>query len=32
MPLLFYFPMIVWAGLVGIGGEAMRPAQEKARR
>jgi hypothetical protein len=32
MPLFFYFPMIVWAGLMGIGSEAARPAQEKARR
>jgi len=33
MPLLFYFPLIVWMGMLGAMQEEMRaPAVVKARR
>ena len=33
MPLLFYFPMIIWAGLIGVAHDARRPPPNvKARR
>jgi hypothetical protein len=32
MPLLFYFPMIVWLGMFAAAQEQMRPVPVKARR
>ena len=32
MPFLFYFPMIIWVGLMGVGPAALQPINVKARR
>jgi hypothetical protein len=33
MPFLFFFPLIVWAGLFGVAEEAMRaPVKAKGRK
>jgi hypothetical protein len=32
MPLLFYFPFILWAGMMSVAEEEMRPIPVKARK
>jgi hypothetical protein len=32
MPLFFYLPLIVWAGMISAARDEMRPVPRKARR
>jgi len=32
MPLLFYLPLIIWAGMASVAREEMRTAEAKMRR
>ena len=32
MPLLFYFPLIVWMGMASLAQDELRPIAVKARR
>lgn len=32
MPMLLYFPLIIWMGMFSVAQQEMRPAKVKARR